>query len=146
MLGPPLLLNDLGPFRTGFSSLILLFFRCFFRLALGASELCPVKALRNMLAWTFTFPDQPLFQVSTSRGCFTLIDSMSRKHLNKVSTLLGTAKHFTFYDFRRGGPLGHFLNWSCGAFPGPGHLVLHLSSAAHSYVSSTWLNLLVVWV
>ena len=70
--------------------------------ALGLATICPVSALISMLQ-THHSPDDPLFQITTSRGRSPLTDSVARKHLKQISTMLNSRKILTFHDFRRAG-------------------------------------------
>ena len=63
--------------------------------SLGASALCPITALRSMLA--------PLFLLPVASQWLTLTDSRARKHLKEVSKILDLPRSLTFHDFRRGG-------------------------------------------
>ena len=54
--------------------------------------------------------NEPLFLYSRQGSFLPLIDAMARKHLKKVSKLLQFPRHFTFYDFRRGGATWAFWN------------------------------------
>ena len=71
--------------------------------ALGASVLCPYKALITLLQIHPLSDDHPLFGFYKQGQWLTLTDSMARKHLKRVCTLLGPTKHYTFHDFHRGG-------------------------------------------
>ena len=71
--------------------------------SLGASALCPVKALRQMLACIPSSQDAPLFQIPHGHSYKPLTDSAARKHLKTISTLLALPRPLTFHDFRRGG-------------------------------------------
>ena len=70
---------------------------------LGASALCPVKALRAMIACNPLDQDSLLFQVPHGHTYKPLTDSAARKHLKSVSTLWALPRSLTFHDFRRGG-------------------------------------------
>ena len=71
--------------------------------SLGASALCPVKALQAMIACNPSKQDSPLFQVPHGHTYKPLTDSAARKHLKSVSTLLALPRSLMFHDFRRGG-------------------------------------------
>ena len=68
------------------------------------SLLCPVLALKNMLAAIPGSKNDPLFTISR-RGCWLpLTDSIVRKHLHRVIKALGWDHHkYTFHTFRRSG-------------------------------------------
>ena len=70
--------------------------------ALGTSDICPVAALQNIIHPS-SLPNQPLFQIQSSRGITPLTDSVARKHLKQLSIALNTPKMLTFHDFRRAG-------------------------------------------
>ena len=76
--------------------------------SLGASALCPVKALRAMIAANSFHQDAPLFQVPHGHTYKPLTDSAARKHLKSVSTLLELPRSLTFHDFCRGGAFWAF--------------------------------------
>ena len=98
---------------------------------LGASALCPIAALKRMLATHPSHPDSPLFQIPQADLLAPLTDSAARKHLKQVSLLLGLHRSLTFHDFRRGGLLG-FSAWSShSGYPGPGYLDIQLCLAIH---------------
>ena len=78
---------------------------------LGASALCPVKALREMLDYIPSSQDAPLCQIPHGHSYKPLTDSVARKHLKSISTLLALPRSLTFNDFRRGGASWPF---SCG--------------------------------
>ena len=71
--------------------------------ALGSSPLCPYRALTTLFQAHPLSDDHPLFLFYKQGSWFTLTDSMARKHLKRVCSLLGFPKHYTFHDFRRGG-------------------------------------------
>ena len=54
--------------------------------------------------------DQPLFQIQVAGRCKVLTDSVARKHLKRVSSILNLPRSLTFHDFRRGGATWAFLN------------------------------------
>ena len=68
------------------------------------SLLCPVLALKNMLAAIPGSKNDPLFTIPR-RGCWLpLTDSIVRKHLYRVIKALGWEHHkYTFHTFRRSG-------------------------------------------
>ena len=70
---------------------------------LGSSALCPISALKQMLSQYPSHPDSPLFQISQAASLTPLTDSVARKHLKQVSSILGLHRSLTFHDFRRGG-------------------------------------------
>ena len=71
--------------------------------SLGKSALCPVKALREMLAYIPPDQDAPLFQIPHGQSYRPLTDSTARKHLKSISTLLALPRSLIYHDFRRGG-------------------------------------------
>ena len=71
--------------------------------SLGASALCPIRALRSMLASRQVHPDEPLFLLPVASQWLTLTDSRARKHLKEVFQILDLPRVLIFYDFRRGG-------------------------------------------
>ena len=74
---------------------------------LGASPLCPIKALKNMITHSPLPPNFPMFL--TSLGVVT--QSQIRSHLTKVLSLLNLDhSHFTFHTFRRSGATLAFNN------------------------------------
>ena len=73
---------------------------------LGASQLCPMKALKTMLAVSSHDLDFPLFQVNKSAGYVPLMYSVAKKHLCTISNMLSLSKVLTFHDCRRGSDLG----------------------------------------
>ena len=70
---------------------------------LGASPLCPVAALRALITEYPGNNNDPLFRIPRCHGLVPLTDSVARKHLKQVSTLIGVSPHFKFHDFRRAG-------------------------------------------
>ena len=100
---------------------------------LGASALCPIAALKRMLATHPAHPDSPLFQIPQVDLLSPLTDSAARKHLKQVSSLLGLHRSLTFHGFCRGGG-GHLglSAWSShSGHPGPGYLVVQLCMAIY---------------
>ena len=71
--------------------------------SLGASQLCPVKALTHMLTAYPSDNDSPLFQIHHDQVVRPLTASAARKHLKYVSLLLGLSRSLTFHDFCGGG-------------------------------------------
>ena len=69
---------------------------------LGASALCPIAALKQMLATYPSHQDSSLFQIPQAGSLIPLTDSAARKHLKQMSSLLGLHRSLTFHDFRRG--------------------------------------------
>ena len=69
---------------------------------LGSSMMCPVEALRSLL-FSQGDSNDPLFQISRARTQVPLTDSVARRHLHTVSTVLKLSPHLTFHDFRRSG-------------------------------------------
>ena len=59
----------------------------------GAMALFPLQIL-----WPDSIP-----QIPRCHGLVPLTDSVARRHLKQVSTLLGISPHFKFHDFRRAG-------------------------------------------
>ena len=70
---------------------------------LGASALCPIAALQQMMATYPSHSDSALFQILQGKTLVPLTDSAARKHLKQVPSLLGLHRSLTFHDFRRGG-------------------------------------------
>ena len=68
------------------------------------SRLCPVTALKQMLAIVPGSQDDPLYSICR-QGCWLpLTDSIVRKHLTHISRMLGWEhKHITFHTFRKSG-------------------------------------------
>ena len=72
--------------------------------ALGRSPLCPVSALRKLLAATPGSNNSPLFQVKCHHKWVPLTDTRLRKFLAKVLKALHLTVHgFTFHSLRRSG-------------------------------------------
>ena len=91
---------------------------------LGSSALCPITALKQMLAKYPSHSDSPLFQIPQAASLTPLTDSAARKHLKHVSSILGLHRSLTFHDFCRGGAP---WAWSAhSAHSGPGDLDLQL--------------------
>ena len=70
---------------------------------LGASALCPIAALQQMMATYPSHSDSALFQIPQGKTLVPLTDSAARKHLKQVSSLLGLHRSLTFHDFHTGG-------------------------------------------
>ena len=68
------------------------------------SRLCPVTALKRMLAMVPGSQDDPLFSICR-QGCWVpLTHSIVRNHLTHIIHMLGWEhKHITFHTFRRSG-------------------------------------------
>ena len=76
---------------------------------LSNSLLCPITALKAMLAARNPQTDEPLFQVQSTTHHKVLTDSVARKHLKHISSILQLPRSLTFHDFRRGGATWAFL-------------------------------------
>ena len=71
---------------------------------LPGSKLCPVAALKCMLAMVPGSRDDPLFSICRQGHWLPLTDSIVRKHLKRVSCILSWQHlHITFHTFRRSG-------------------------------------------
>ena len=70
---------------------------------LGASPLCPVTALKTLISHFLGQNNDPLFRIPRCHGLVPLTDSVARRHLKQVSTLLDIHPHIKFHDFRRAG-------------------------------------------
>ena len=70
---------------------------------LGASSLCPIKALRLMFHLYPAHEDSPLFLLPRPTQSSPLTDSTARKHLKDISKALALPSSITFHDFRRAG-------------------------------------------
>ena len=68
---------------------------------LGASPLCPVKNLSKMIKEYPAHKNSPLFLIPKRSGLMPLTDSMARKHLKKVSSLISISPSLTFHMFRK---------------------------------------------
>ena len=68
------------------------------------SRLCPVTALKHMLAVVPGSQDDPFFSICR-QGCWLpLTDSIVRKHLARIIRMLRwEQRHITFHTFRRSG-------------------------------------------
>ena len=71
---------------------------------LPESRLCPVTALKRMLAIVPGSQDDPLFCICRE-GCWVpLTDSIVRKNLKRITRILSWEHmHITFHTFRRSG-------------------------------------------
>ena len=115
---------------------------------LGASLLCPVAALDSLLLCSPGDSNQPLFQISRVRAQVPLTDSVARRHLRTVSTVLKLSPHLTFHDFRRSGatwafqhgvPLSQIMHHSTWRSDSVWKYINDLSTAP-SAVSTTFQN------
>ena len=71
---------------------------------LPGSSLCPVTALKAMIALVLGSDNDPLFATHTHDSVLPLTDNMVRKHLKRVLVLLGLQNdEYTFHTFRRSG-------------------------------------------
>ena len=71
---------------------------------LPGCKLCPVAALKCMLAMVPGSQDDPLFSICRQGRWLPLTDSIVRKHLKCVSCILSWQHlHITFHTFRRSG-------------------------------------------
>ena len=71
---------------------------------LGASTICPYKALKDIMALYSPGNNSPLFQIRTTHGWQVLTDSRVRKVLAKINQELRLPSNFyTFHSFRRSG-------------------------------------------
>ena len=71
--------------------------------ALGNSPLCPFTAMCLMLTNIPGCPNDPLFQIPVGTTYVPLTDSVARKHLKKVATVLKVPSPLTFHLFRKSG-------------------------------------------
>ena len=78
--------------------------------ALGSSDLCPMKVLKNMYTVIPASKNLPLFLVCRQGVLIPLADSAARKHLKSVSSLLHISPHLTFHSFRRSATTWAFHN------------------------------------
>ena len=76
---------------------------------LGNLPLCPVSAIKTMLSGRQSQNDEPLFQIHSGERCNFLTDSVARKHLKRVSSILDLPRSLTFHEFRQGGATWAFL-------------------------------------
>ena len=72
------------------------------------SPLCPVTALRYLLALTPGDSNDPLFHNPRPRVSTALTDSVALRHLHSISSALHLSPHITFHDFRRSGAFWAF--------------------------------------
>ena len=71
---------------------------------LPGPSLCPVTALKAMIALVPGSDNDPLFATHTHNSVLPLTDSMVRKHLKRVLALLDLQNDgYTFHTFRRSG-------------------------------------------
>ena len=66
---------------------------------LGFSPLCPLKSLSRLINEFPADKNVPLFLISKKSGLVPLTDSMARKHLKLVSSLLSISPSLTFHMF-----------------------------------------------
>ena len=87
---------------------------------LPGSKLCPMAALKRMLAIVPGSRDDPLFSICRQGQWLPLTDSIVRKHLKRVTCILSWQHlHMTFYTFRRAiftHIIIHFLILLCKLF------------------------------
>ena len=76
----------------------------------GLSPLCPIASLQNMYKAIPALKNSPLFCLPSSNNVISLSDSTARKHLKKISFLLGVSLPLTLYSFRRSGTTWAFAN------------------------------------
>ena len=69
--------------------------------SLGDSPLCPMKALTNMFQDLPADKNSPLFCITKKSAVVPLTDSIARKHLKQVSSLLSISPTLTFHMFRK---------------------------------------------
>ena len=77
---------------------------------LGSSDLCPVSALKVMFQTIPASKNSPLFLVCRQGLLVPLADSVARKHLKSISTMLNISPHLTFHSFRRSATTWAFQN------------------------------------
>ena len=71
---------------------------------LGSSDLCPIMALKVLLAIVPVGNNSPLFQIKTNGKWVPLTDSKARYHFRQVLKKLGlNPNRFSFHSFRRSG-------------------------------------------
>ena len=69
--------------------------------SLGSSSICPVRAIRNLLAMVPGSNNSALFQVKVGSLWMPLTDSKIRKHFSALLTRMGCqGKGLTFHSFR----------------------------------------------
>ena len=103
--------------------------------SLGSSPLCPIKAITNIILLHPAGENDSLFVIPRSSSPVPLTDSMARKHLKKISIILGLHSPLTFHAFRRAGAMWAFQN----GVPLE-HIMKHgtwKSDAVWTYLSST---------
>ena len=69
--------------------------------SLGESPLCPVKALTNMFQEFPADKNSPLFCIIKKSTLLPSTDSIARKHLKQVSSILSISPTLTFHMFRK---------------------------------------------
>ena len=102
---------------------------------LGNSLLCPISALSNMVKLVPADSNDPLFLVPRTSRIVPLTDSVARKHLKQISSLLQFNTSLTFHDFRRAG-----AKWAFQHGVPLEHIMKHgtwKSDAVWSYLSSS---------
>ena len=77
---------------------------------LGASPLCPIKALKAMIRQIPGEKNDPLFLLKLTTKVSILTDSTARKHLKQISQILHLPRPLTFHAFRRAGAAWAFQN------------------------------------
>ena len=71
---------------------------------LGASPICPIKALTTLLSLTPSGPNRPLFQIKLGHQWVPLSDTRLRKQFSIILARLQLAKsNITFHSLRRSG-------------------------------------------
>ena len=71
---------------------------------LGASPICPYKALKKIMALYNPGQNEPLFQIQTAAGWQVLTDTCIRKTLSKINLALDLpSNYYTFHAFRCSG-------------------------------------------
>ena len=103
--------------------------------SLGASPLCPIKALDLMIQNIPADPNHPLFLIKNHRGLVPLTDSIARKHLKKACAALQIYPSLTFHAFRRAG-----ASWAFSQGVPLEHIMKHgtwKSDAIWTYLSSS---------
>ena len=72
--------------------------------SLGSNPLCPVNAIKNLLAITPGSKNQPMFQYKTLKGWVPLTDTQVRHHFHLILKRLNLhTSNLTFHAFRRSG-------------------------------------------
>ena len=77
---------------------------------LASSPLCPVTAVQAMFAAIPASKNDPLFSLLKGGAVVPLTDSVARKHLKQVSTVLNIHPSLTFHTFRRSATTWAFHN------------------------------------